>query len=169
MFKATPKMMCCSKIMKCQRDIHMTVLAALEGIADSMDWFRENWCEEVVRQLRQGLAKCYAIAFEKRESVNEAKITLHVLNFINKLVSTFGIGVENISSMANTTLVSTASKSLAQRAAAAYQDPVFQEMKAEFAKDFDFSHSVPMRLHTLIFKLKKWIKILENRSKMLLQ
>lgn len=58
-----------------------------------MEWFREHWYEEVVRQLRQALAKCYAIAFENRESVNEAKITPHILNFVKKLMSTFGIGV----------------------------------------------------------------------------
>ncbi|XP_031330601.1 transformation/transcription domain-associated protein-like [Photinus pyralis] len=167
--KATPAMIRCSKIMKMQRDIHTTVLSSLEGIADQMEWFRENWYEEVVRQLRQGLAKCYAIAFENRESVNEAKITPHILNFVKKLVSTFGIGVENISSSTNVQFNSAASESLARRAEATYQDPVFKEMKLEFAKDFDFSHSGAMRLHTLIFKLKKWIKILENRSKMLIQ
>ena len=31
-----------------------------------MVWFRENWYEEVLRQLRQGLAKCYVVAFENR-------------------------------------------------------------------------------------------------------
>ncbi|KAK9754069.1 FAT domain [Popillia japonica] len=167
--KASPAMVRCSKIMKMLRDIHTTVLSSLEGIADQMEWFRENWYEEVVRQLRQGLAKCYAIAFENRESVNEAKITPHILNFVKKLVSTFGIGVENITSSANTVFHSAASESLARRAEATYQDPVFKEMKLEFTKDFDFSQQNAMRLRTLIFKLKKWIKILENRSKILIQ
>lgn len=167
--KASPSMIRCSRIMKMQRDIHTTVLSSLEGIADQMEWFMENWYEVVVRQLRQGLAKCYAIAFENRENVNEAKITPHILNFVKKLVSTFGIGVENISSSANVVFHSAASESLARRAEATYQDPVFKEMKLEFTKDFDFSLSNAMRLHTLIFKLKKWIKILENRSKMLIQ
>lgn len=58
-----------------------------------MVWFRETWYEEVLRQLRQGLAKCYAIAFENREAVSEATITPHTLNFVKKLVSTFGIGI----------------------------------------------------------------------------
>ena len=31
-----------------------------------MLWFRENWYEEVLRQLKQGLAKCHAVAFENR-------------------------------------------------------------------------------------------------------
>ncbi|KAJ8954217.1 hypothetical protein NQ318_005812 [Aromia moschata] len=167
--KATPPMIRCSKIMKMQRDIHTTVLSSLEGIADQMEWFRENWYEEVLRQLRQGLAKCYAIAFENRETVNEAKVTPHILNFVKKLMSTFGIGVEHISSSANATFNSAASESLARRAEATYQDPVFKEMKREFTKDFDFSQSNSMRLHTVIFKLKKWIKILDNRAKMLLQ
>ena len=58
-----------------------------------MVWFRETWCEEVLRQLRQGLAKCYAIAYENRGAVSEATITPHTLNFVKKLVSTFGIGI----------------------------------------------------------------------------
>jgi hypothetical protein len=36
------------------------------GIVDQMVWFRENWYEEVLRQLRAGLAKCYTIAFDNR-------------------------------------------------------------------------------------------------------
>lgn len=185
--KATPAMIRCSKIMKVQHDIHTTVLSSLEGIADQMEWFRENWYEEVVRQLRQGLAKCYAIAFENRENVNEAKITPHILNFVKKLVSTFGIGIgellswvfyyfcdlvlvsEYVSSSTNVTFNSAASESLARRAEATYQDPVFKEMKSEFAKDFDFSNPGAMKLHNLICKLKKWIKVLENRSKMFIQ
>lgn len=133
-----------------------------------MEWFRENWYEEVLRQLRQGLTKCYAIAFENRDAVLEARITPHILNFVKKLMSTFGIGVENISSV-NVTFNSAASESLARRAEATYQDPVFKEMKEEFTKDFDFSQNNAMKLQTLIFKLKKWIKILDHRSKMLLQ
>lgn len=58
-----------------------------------MVWFRENWYEEVLRQLRLGLAKCYNIAFDSRGSVADAQITPHTLNFIKKLVSTFGIGI----------------------------------------------------------------------------
>lgn len=134
-----------------------------------MEWFRENWYEEVLRQVRQGLVKCYAIAFENREAVNEAKITPHILNFVKKLMSTFGIGVEKISSLVNVTFNSAASESLARRAEATCQDPVFKVMKQKFTEDFDFSQSNSMRLHTLIFKLKKWIKILDERSKMLLQ
>jgi transformation/transcription domain-associated protein len=58
-----------------------------------MVWFRENWYEEVSRQLRPGLAQCLAIAFENRGAVSEATITPHTLNFVKKLVSTFGIGI----------------------------------------------------------------------------
>jgi hypothetical protein len=59
-------------------------------------WFRENWYEEVLRLLRQGLAKCYAIAFENRGAVCDAVITPHTLNFVKKLVSTFGLGIGKI-------------------------------------------------------------------------
>lgn len=55
-------------------------------------WFRENWYEEVLRQLKIGLARCYAVAFENRSNVLEASITPQLQNFVKKLVSTFGHG-----------------------------------------------------------------------------
>lgn len=58
-----------------------------------MVWFRENWYEEVLRQLRAGLAKCYVVAFHHRSAVAVATVTPHTLNFIKKVVSTFGIGI----------------------------------------------------------------------------
>lgn len=91
--KATPSMLRCSHIMRMQREIHPTILSSLEGVVDQVMWFRENWYEEVLRQLRQGLAKCYVVAFENRKAVNDATITPHTLHFVEKLVSTFGIGV----------------------------------------------------------------------------
>lgn len=155
-----------------------------------MVWFRENWYEEVLRQLRQGLAKCYTVAFENRGAVTEATITPHTLNFIRKLVTTFGIGLENVSSVSST-FSSAASESLARRAQLTAQDPVFQRMKSQFTTDFDFKwvscslvpisllcelsskvtifqSSVPgsTKLHNLINKLKKWIKILEAKIKL---
>lgn len=164
--RATAPMWRCSRIMHTQRDQHPTILSSLEGIVDQMVWFRENWYEEVLRQLRQGLAKCYAIAFENRGAVSEASITPHTLNFIKKLVSTFGVGFENVSSVANT-FSSAASESLARRAQATAQDPVFQKMKTQFTSDFDFTVPGAMKLHNLINKLKKWIKILEAKTKLL--
>lgn len=164
--RATPPMWRCSRIMHMQRDLHPTILSSLEGIVDQMVWFRENWYEEVLRQLKQGLAKCYAVAFENRGAVSEAPVTLHTLNFVKKLVSTFGVGIENVSSV-TTTFSSAASESLARRAQATAQDPVFQKMKGQFTADFDFSVPGAMKLHNLINKLKKWIKILEAKTKLL--
>jgi len=104
-----------------------------------MVWFRENWYEEVLRQLRQALVKCRAVAFENRANVAEASVTPHTLNFVAKLVSTFGVGVENsVASVVTTTFSSAASESLARRAQATAQDPVFQRMKSQFTSDFDF-------------------------------
>ncbi|KAJ9592433.1 hypothetical protein L9F63_015849, partial [Diploptera punctata] len=168
--RATPSMWRCSRIMRMQRDIHPTVLSSLEGIVDQMVWFRENWYEEVSRQLRQGLAKCLAIAFENRGAVSEATITPHTLNFVKKLVSTFGIGIENISSSASSVSAqfsSAASESLASRARATVQDPVFQLMKVQFTTDFDFAVPGSMKLQNLILKLRKWINVLETKVKTL--
>lgn len=36
-----------------------------------MVWFRETWYEEVLRQLKQGLTKCYVVAFENRAAGEE--------------------------------------------------------------------------------------------------
>ncbi|XP_014255602.1 transformation/transcription domain-associated protein [Cimex lectularius] len=169
-FKATPSMWRCGRIMHTQMDAHPTVISFLEGIVDQMVWFRENWDEEVLRQLRQGLAKCYVIAFENRGAVSEATITPHTLHFVKKLVATFG-GIENTNSentnSENTSVSSAASESLAKRAQITSQDPVFQKMKSQFSDDFDFSVPNAMKLQNLIHKLKKWVKILEGKTKLL--
>ncbi|XP_065923524.1 transformation/transcription domain-associated protein isoform X7 [Magallana gigas] len=164
--RAPAPMWRCSKIMHLQRELHPTILNSLEGIVDQMVWFRENWYEEVLRQLKQGLAKCHAVAFENRGAVADATITPHTLNFVKKLVSTFGVGIENVSSV-STTFSSAASESLARRAQATAQDPVFQKMKSQFTTDFDFNVPGSTKLHNLINKLKKWIKILEAKTKLL--
>ncbi|XP_041986434.1 transcription-associated protein 1 isoform X2 [Aricia agestis] len=154
--KATLPMWRCSKIMQLQREIHPTVLSSLEGIVDQMVWFRENWYEEVLRQLRAGLAKCYVVAFHHRAAAAAAPVTPHTLNFVKKVVSTFGIGIGI-----------TASESLARRAQATVQDPVFQKMKSQFTADFDFTQPNAMKLQNLIQKLRKWVKILEAKTKVL--
>ena len=71
--------------------------------------------------------------------VSSARITPHTLSFVKKLVSTFGIGFEPASSV-STTFSSAASESLARRAKATAQDPVFQRLKEQFASDFDFRY-----------------------------
>ena len=132
-----------------QRDLHPTVLSSLEGIVDQMVWFRENWYEEVLRQLRQGLAKCYVIAFDNMGGVSDATITPHTLNFVKKLVSTFGIGIESISPGSSYSATNAANESLVRRAQASQQDPVFQKMKSEFSSSFDFTVPGAMKLQNL--------------------
>ena len=66
-------------------------------------------------------------------------ITPHTLNFVNKLVSMFGVGVENMASMASANS-SAACEPLAQRAQATLQDPMFRRMKSQFMADFDFRY-----------------------------
>ncbi len=55
------------------------------------------------------------------------------------------------------------SESLARRTQTTISDPVFQAMKQKFASDFDFRVPGAMKLHNFIAKLKKWIKLLENK------
>lgn len=101
------------------------------GLIESVINFKMNSSLQVLRQLQQGLAKCYSVAFEKSGAVSDAKITPHTLNFVKKLVSTFGVGLENVSNV-STMFSSAASESLARRAQATAQDPVFQKMKGQF-------------------------------------
>jgi len=86
-------------------------------------------------------------------------------------VSTFGIGVENFSSssggVSGAYSGNAGSDALARRAQATAQDPIFQKMKSQFSTDFDFSVPGAMKLQNLIQKLKKWIKILEAKTKLL--
>eukprot|EP00794_Sanderia_malayensis_P003407 gene3407-3897_t len=166
MIRAPAPMCRCSKIMHMMRDLHPTLLSALEGIVDQMVWFRECWHEEVLRQLRQGLTKCYQVAFDHRGDVNGAQITPRTLSFVKKLVSTFGIGFESGSNV-YTSYSSSASESLARRAQATAQDPVFNKLKEQFVDDFDFTKPGSIKLHKLINKLKKWIRILEAKAKLL--
>lgn len=56
-----------------------------------MGWFREKWYEEILRQLRQALAKCYALAFENSNAITESVITPHTQSFVEKLVASFGM------------------------------------------------------------------------------
>ncbi|OTF77711.1 Nipped-A-like protein [Euroglyphus maynei] len=186
----------CTRIMHHQRELHPTLLTSIEGILDQMLWFRENWFEEILRQLRQALAKCYTIAFENRDNVAETITSNHTLIYIKKLVNTFGIGIDNAtcgqssntsssnysSNVSNnnanesnqntneqekSTANTTASETLARRAQLTIQDPDFQKMRQQFANDFDFSVQGSHKLHNLIVKFKKWIKILEAKTKLL--
>lgn len=59
------------------------------------------------------------------------------------------------------------SESLAKRAQTTIQDPVFQKMKQQFSIDFDFTLPGAMKLHNMILKMKKWIKILETKIRLL--
>uniref|UniRef100_UPI00358E7EB0 transformation/transcription domain-associated protein-like n=1 Tax=Myxine glutinosa TaxID=7769 RepID=UPI00358E7EB0 len=155
---ATSAILRCSRIINMQLSLNPTLLSALQGIVDQMGYFQENWDEKVLRQLRQVLAKCYSEAFEKRNSVAEARITPHTLNFVTKLVSTFGLGLE--SKMSPPTFTSATSESLARCARATAKDPAFQELKGRFTKDFDFNVPGSTKVHQVISRLKKWIKIL---------
>ncbi|XP_046847243.1 transformation/transcription domain-associated protein-like isoform X2 [Xenia sp. Carnegie-2017] len=164
--RVTPSMRLCSRIMHALRDLHPTLLAALEGIVDQMTWFRECWHEEVLRQLRQVLTKCYQVAFQTRTDVSNAKVTPHTMSYVKKLVSTFGMGFE-LGGATSQQSGSTGSESLARRAHATVQDPMFQKLKEQFTADFDFKSPCSLGLHYLIAKLKKWIKILEAKTKLL--
>lgn len=79
----------------------------------------------------------------------------------------FCMSTEVVSSSVSGAFSSAASESLARRVQATVQDPVFQKMKTQFTADFDFTQPNAMKLQNLIQKLRKWVKILEAKTKVL--
>ena len=77
--------------------------------------------------------------------VANAQIPMDMFLFVKRLVSTFGIGLEQSGSGVGGTAGgggggSLSHETLAKRAQAAAQDPAFQRLKAQFAADFDFKY-----------------------------
>ncbi|KAL5497639.1 hypothetical protein EMCRGX_G014148 [Ephydatia muelleri] len=153
----------CSRIMHLLRDLHPTLLSALEGIVDQMIWFRESWYEELLRQLNEGLSLCQTIAFENREDFLNTQVPSEMIQYVTRLVNTFGVGQEQQGGLGTLSGLP-AHEAVSKRAS---QDPAFQRLKTQFTTDFDFSNPGAKRLHNLITKLKKWIKILELKTKSL--
>ena len=54
---------------------------------DQLVWFRENWYEELLRQLNEGLIVCQAAAFENRTDGNEGfgKVYYSAFDIVEKL------------------------------------------------------------------------------------
>lgn len=77
------------------------------------------------------------------------------------------MSTETVTSSVSGAFSSAASESIARRAQASVQDPVFQKMKGQFSADFDFAQPNAMKLQNLIVKLRKWVKILEAKTKIL--
>lgn len=155
--KSTSAMWRCSKIMQLVREIHPTVVCSLEGILDQMvskteaegvRWFRENAFEENLHQLKQGLTKFYALAFDNRLIINEATITQQTLNLVKKLISNFSQVTESTTE-------------------ATLQDPVFTRMRLQFATGFDFTHPENNKLLDLINRFKACIEIMEAKVRQL--
>ena len=103
-----------------------------------------------------------------------ARISPEMMQFIHKLVSTFDIGLEqsNVGSLGNTSGSGgggpLSQESLAKQTQVAPKDrSAFLRLKTQFTSDFDFSSPGAKRLHNLMSKLKRWIKILELKTKSL--
>jgi transformation/transcription domain-associated protein len=147
------------------RDVHPTLLSTLEGIVDqwSTVCFQENWSEEILRLLMETLEKCYVVAFQTRLDVSGAKVTSEIEAELGKLVNLFGKGLGQSSMTGGQGL------GLGKRPAgtSSSQDPTLQRLKMQFMSDFDLSGSTPVKLHSLISRLKKWIRIFEMKTKSL--
>ena len=82
------------------------------------------------------------------------------MQFVHKLVSTFGIGLEQ-SGLTNSNSGGPIShEALAKRAQAAAQDPAFQRLKTQFATDFDFRYAVVLIDCFFAFALQQTLTVL---------
>lgn len=157
----------CGEIVKQLHEVHPTTIASLEAISDQMIWLRDYSYEEVQRQVQQALTKCYVSAFENASNIAEQTVGLQTLNFVRKLVMTFGVGITNVqgSSNARCGYYSTTMDYLALRNQAIIQDPEFQQTRVKFRGDFEESLLPNMKLTALITKLKHWVNILSQKKK----
>lgn len=161
----------CTEIIKRLHEAHPTTISSLEGITDQMIWLRDYSYEEVQRQLQQALTKCYVSAYENYANIAEQTVSLQTLNFVRKLVTTFGVGLtSNFQGSTNAQrcgFYNTTKDYLAQRHQTIIQDPEFQQTRVKFRADFEESLLPSMKLIALIAKLKNWINILGQKKKLM--
>jgi len=160
----------CSEIVKRLHEAHPTTISSLEGITDQMIWLRDYSYEEVQRQIHQALTKCYISAFENVSNIAEQTVSPQTLNFVRKLVTTFGVGLSSNLQGSNTArcgYYNTTMDYLNQRSQAIIQDPEFQQTRVKFRADFEESLLPNMKLIALIAKLKHWIGVLGQKKKLM--
>ena len=99
-------------------------------------------------------------------SVANAQIPADMFQFVRRLVTTFGISLEQTGGGIGGTGGgggggALSHETLAKRAQAAAQDPAFQRLKAQFAADFDFRY-IHVHVYTFVYVFsglstgKKW-------------
>ncbi|XP_065321247.1 transformation/transcription domain-associated protein-like [Gordionus sp. m RMFG-2023] len=179
----------CRRILHVLRELHPTTLYTLEGLVDQLIWFRETWFEELLQYLKQLLNKCYVLSFQEYKlsaqpnilnefsqqqkfvpygecSVDQdiVPILAYISSIMNKLLTTFETGIENLANLASK-LTNSSTESSIRRAHATLKDPMFKKFKAQFMKDFNF---VRQKLNLedidrLIVNLRAWIEVLEHK------
>lgn len=152
--KPTNAMWRCTMIMQCQREIHPTIVNSLDSIVEQIiskpdsdgTKFRENSYEDLLRMFKQGLSKCYEIAFENRHNIVTTTITPNLLKDVRKIVSNFVACLD--------------SASTSKTPDPFPHDRILMELRTQFASGFDFDHHENNKLMNLIAKFKICIKVL---------
>ncbi|XP_039645081.1 transformation/transcription domain-associated protein [Perca fluviatilis] len=165
--RATAPMWRCSRIMHMQRELHPTLLSSLEGIVDQMVWFRENWHEEVRRT--KVLLKC-VFDFVATSVLTQPGIAGASASQGACRPSLPSCPHTDVGAGSTETETTQAFQSGTNRVYRAAEQPSSHSPNHFFSlplPDFDFSVPGSMKLHNLISKLKKWIKILEAKTKQL--
>lgn len=123
---------------------------------------QKNWYFKSIRKvLKQKI--WFLLPEERVAKTKDSNIrTMGLVSYIFFFSKTHHICLSETNTM-STVFGNAGSESLARRTQITISDPVFQSMKQKFADDFDFSVPGAMKLHNFISKLKKWIRLLENK------
>lgn len=166
---APSSMMRVSHAMRIMRESNPIVINAMEGIVEQLNLLHENYYDDVFRHLRLGLNKAYKDAFENRHNVLDATITGGLVNFIRRLLGTFGMAMDEkeaarqVIGEQRTFL----GEVLNKRFHAIRQDPNFQRLKANFNNDFDHTKPENRKLQYFIQNMKKYLKTFEQKTRLM--
>lgn len=75
------------RILMAMRETSPALLHTYDQMAEHLYFFRETWYEDVLRQLRNHLSKCYGVAFEHRTELATHSAPAHLLLSVRRVVA----------------------------------------------------------------------------------
>ncbi|KAL5252847.1 hypothetical protein ACHWQZ_G015572 [Mnemiopsis leidyi] len=138
-----PRMSWCNKLLHVLREIHPTMLNALESIIETLHYMKDAWYDEVLQKLYTVIQMCETEAFEidHRQDVLNVKISQQIYKYITSIIQYL-----------NTIPANSRSRDASKQTT----------IKQRFEADFDFSNNQGKRLHKVLKTLKCWVKMLDK-------
>ncbi|XP_055352903.1 transformation/transcription domain-associated protein-like isoform X2 [Paramacrobiotus metropolitanus] len=169
MVRASSFVMNCVNIVRIISETHPVLCNALENFTTQImgiTMAADRWHEDLLAHLIQALKKCYALEFENRDKVMQAKMTPSMIQCMNTIVRSFGTGVYQepggAAGSVPKTLGDVTSEAIQRRAQALQTSSEYNKLRKDFVKDFDCTEAENLKLQTMISKLKKWIRTFEK-------